>query len=559
MDEPTHHPLLPRAISLAQSGRVEDAHALLHRITSEDPTQELAWLWLVQTESDHQQRIQILEECLRHNPHSEYARKGLAGFRTGPLTGNRPPGKPPTYYRPKKGTGPMRRSGCRWKTLLALAALVAGISLVVAAVVFYPQWRGYVGLPENPLAVLPLPSGNSPTPAQTAALAETATFTATITHTPTATLTWTKTFTPSLTYTPSATLSPTLFLGTPEADEPALLYISMDYCNVMRLPISGGTPESLTEEIPGDCVQPWISPDGQKLAYIAYPLTNQIVTTNLDGSRRKVFTSLTASTGTGRMIWFISYSPDGKQIAFVASGFAKDPQGNLQIDDDYGFLYTAPVNTGYAKQQKALGIEFGLADLISWSPDGDWVFSYDRGNPLEEASYPFAFRAKDSRTVWLSQVAPYLCHYDWSPDSMFMASLYPKKPPTAALPEDAPEDQNYIIISGLDETKHYIPLVDRGYDPAFGARWFPDRSAFLLYHAPSHKLVAVSEEGEMLYPIAGLEKAPAQIAWSPDGEWIAILDKTSIQNLGTLIIVHPDGTDLRFMAQGLMNSPMVWQ
>jgi hypothetical protein len=559
MDEPTHHPLLPRAISLAQSGRVEDAHALLHNITSEDPTQELAWLWLVQTEPDHQQRIQILEECLRHNPHSEYARKGLAGFRTGPLTGNRPPGKPPTYYRPKKGTGPMRRSGCRWKTLLALAALIAGFSLVVAAVVFYPQWRVYVGLPENPLAMIPLPLGNSPTPAQSATPAETATFTATLSKTPTVTLTRTKTFTPSLTYTPTFTLTPTLFLGSPVADEPALLFLDSESCSVMRLPISGGVPESLTQEIPADCTQPRISPDGQKLAFIANPPGNQIVTTNLDGSRRRVFTKLPVSSGAGRTIWTIAYSPDGQQMAFVASGFTKDPQGVLQIDDNFGFLYTAPVATGYAKQQKALGIESGLADGILWSPDGEWVFSYDRGNPLEEASYPFAFRAKDSRTVWIAQEDPYLGHYDWSPDSLFLASLYPQKPSTAALGEDAPEDQNYIIISGLDETKHYIPLEDKGYDPAFGARWFPDRSAFMLYHTPTHKLVAVSEEGEMLYPIAGFETAPTHITWSPDGQWIAILESPSPQHPGTLIIVHPDGTDLRFMARDLADAPVVWK
>ncbi|MGB7540283.1 MAG: hypothetical protein WBM17_17205 [Anaerolineales bacterium] len=559
MEEPVHHPLLQRAIALAQSGKVEDAHALLHKITGEDPKQELAWLWLVQTEPDHQQRIQILEECLRHNPQSEYARKGLAGFRTGPLTGNRPPGKPPTYYRPKKGTGPMRRSGCRWKTLLALALLIAGISLVVAAVVFYPQWRGYFGLPENPLAMLALPAGNTPTPTRTAALTETATFTTAFTNTPTVTRSRTKTFTPSLTLTPTLTLVPTLFVGTPVADEPALLFLGSEGCSVMRLPISGGIPETLTKEIAVDCVRPRIAPNGQKLAFIANPPGNQILMTGLDGSRRKIFTSLTASTGAGRTIWTFVYSPDGKQMAFVASGFAKDPQGNPQINDDYGFLYTAPVATGYAKQQKALGVEPGLADRITWSPDGEWVFSYDRGNPLEEASYPFAFRASDSRTVWLAQEDPYLGHYDWSPDSLFLASLYPEKPSTAVLPKDSPEDQNYIIISGLDETKHYIPLADKGYDPAFGARWFPDRSAFLLYHTPSHKLVAVSEEGKMLHPVAGLETAPAQIAWSPDGLWIAILEKPSPQHPGTLIIVHPDGTDLRFMARGLANAPVVWK
>jgi hypothetical protein len=552
MEELTHHPLLQRAIALAQSGKVEDAHALLHKITGEDPTQELAWLWLVQTEPDHQQRIQILEECLRHNPQSEYARKGLAGFRTGPLTGNRPPGKPPTYYRPKSGTGPLQRSGCRWKTLLALAMLIAGISFIVAGVLFYPQWKGYLGLPDNPLAAV-LPAGKTSTPTWTITSIKTATRTLGLTNTPTVTPSRTSTFTPSQTFTPTATLTPTLFLGTPVADEPALLFLKDAACQAMRVPVSGGEAELLTPVVPADCGTVRISPDGMKLAYVANPPGNQIVMVNLDGSRRKVFTTLPANTGAGRLIWTLAYSADSKQLAFVASGFSKDSQGILQINKDYGFLYTAPAGTGYAKQQKALGIEISLAQRITWSPDGEWVFSFDRGNPLDDASSPFAFRASDGRTVWIAQEDPYLGYYDWSPEGLYLASLFPEKPATAALPQDAPRDQNYIIISGLDKSKHYIALEDKGYDPAFGARWFPDRSAFLLYHTPSQSLVAVSEAGKVLYSVAVLPKAPERISFSPDGKWIAI------QESGNLLIVHPDGTDLRILARGLADAPIVWK
>jgi hypothetical protein len=560
MAEPQENPHLLRAISLAQSGKVEDAHALLHKIISEDPTQELAWLWLVQTEPDHQKRIQILEECLRYNPQSEYARRGLAGFRTGPLSGKRPPGKPPTYFRPKKGTGPMKRAGCRWRTLLLLAAAVVGISLVIAGILFYPQWKGYLGLPDNPLAFLQSVVRNSPTPTRTSASADTATaLPVTLTKTPTVTLTRTITFTPSLTRTATQTPLPTLFQGEPAADEPALLLLDDETCSVLRLPISGGDPENLTLEAAEDCDRPRISPDGRRLAFIGSPPDSWIAMTNLDGSHRRVFTKLAASTGEGRAMWSFEFSPDGQQVAFVASGFAKDTLGNVLIDDSFGFLYTAPVATGYAKQQKALGVDATLLDLLTWSPDGDWVFSYDRGNPLEDASYPFAFRASDSRTVWVSQDDPYLGQYDWSPDSMFLASLSPKKPSSAALPEDAPQDQNYIVISGLDESKHYIPLADKGYDPKFGARWFPDRSAFLLYHPADKSLVAVSQEGEFLQTVVELSAAPAYIAWSRDGEWIAVVEKSLSGNNGTLMIVHPDGSDLRILARGVRLAPVVWQ
>jgi Tol biopolymer transport system component len=560
MAEHPIHPQLQRAISLAQSGRIADAHALLHKITSEDPTQELAWLWLVQTEPDHQQRIQILEECLRYNPQSEYARKGLAGFRTGPLSGVRPPGKPPTYFRPKQGTGPLRRSGCRWKTLLALAGLAAAITLIVAAILFYPWWRGYAGLPEDPVAMFLATSVKSPTLTRTIPPPPNiATRTATRTNTPTVTRTATLTFTASLTRTATPTPLPTLYQGVPVADEPALLFLDSDTCAVQRLPISGGTPEVLTTEIAPDCAQPRISPDGQRLVFLGSPPDAWIAMTNLNGSRRKVFTKLTANTGEGRTIWAFEFSPNGQMVGFVASGFAKDSQGALHVDDSFGFLYTAPIGSGYAKQQKALGVDATLADMITWSPDGEWVFSFDRGNPLENISYPFAFRASDSRTVWISQEDPYLGHYDWSPDSKYLASLFPKKPSSAALPENAPADQNYIIISGLDETKHYIPLQDKGYDPKFGARWFPDQKSFLLYQASAKRLVAVSEAGVLEQTVAELETAPAYAAWSPDGQWLVIVEKSSGGNNGTLMIAHPDGTDLRILARNIRLAPVVWR
>ena len=562
MAAPKENPLLHQAISLAQSGRVKDAHALLHKITGENPSEEMAWLWLVQTEPDHEQRIQILEECLRHNPQSEYARKGLAGLRTGPLTG-RPPSKPPSADRPKKGAEPRKRSSCRWKALLLLAALASGGGLIIAGILFYPQWKGFLpslGLPEDPLAFLQAPAGNSPTPTWTSTLAESAvSITASRTNTPSATRTQTRTLTPSLTKTPTVTQSPTLFQGIPEDDGPAILFLAAGRCEVMRIPISGGIPESLTRQIPAECGNPEISPDGKKLAFIPSPDGKTIQTVNTDGSWKRQAAKLPANTGSGRKIWTLEWSPDGQQIAFVASGFSKDPQGTIQVHDSYGFLYTADVSTGYSKQMKALGVGDALSKSITWSPDGEWIFSFDLGNPQDMLPFPYAFRALDSRTVWVSHESADLGRFDWSPDSLYLSSLLPMKPESNALPADAPVDQYYIIISGLDETKYYIPLAEKDFSVPFGARWFPDRSAFLLFSERSASLVAVSKEGAVLNSVAILEKAPAFLSWSRDGQWIAIVEPELSDGAGgTLMIVHPDGADLRVLARGVGVGPLVW-
>ncbi len=557
--------LLHQAISLAQSGRVEDAHALLHKITSEDPSQEMAWLWLVQTEPDPEQRIQILEECLRHNPQSTLAKKGLISLRArtvaDALHPAKPPAKSPPPDRPVKSAGPSKRRGCGCRTLLLLAALVSGATLLLAGILFYPQWKTYfpsLNLPDDPLALLQLPAGYTATPTSTATFPKpSATRTRTSTLTPT--FTQTNTFTPTYTFTPTVTLTPTLFQGTPGAEGPALLFLAAGRCEVMRIPISGGVPESLTKHIPPDCSVPEISPDGKKLIYVSIPDGNTIQIVNVDGTWKRMVTKLAASTGAGRTIGSLEWAPDEQQIAYAASAFTKDSLGKITVSGSAAFLYTVSVNSGFSKQLKALGVESPLAKRISWSPDGEWVFAFDMGNPLGTDSYPYAFRALDSRTIWISQDDPYLGHYDWSPDSLFLSSLLPRKPNTSALPADAPQDQNYIVLSGLDESRHYISLKDAGYDPEFGARWFPDRSAFLVFRKSTGSLAAVTMGGEIRNTVVALEKAPSFVSWSPGGEWIAIVVGGSVEGAGgTLMIVHPDGTNLRILARGVGDAPLIW-
>jgi len=70
-----------QAIGLATAGKQDEARALLLQIAWEQPHNENAWLWLAQTMPDDAQRIRALEECLRHNPHSEKAKAGLELFR----------------------------------------------------------------------------------------------------------------------------------------------------------------------------------------------------------------------------------------------------------------------------------------------------------------------------------------------------------------------------------------------------------------------------------------------------------------------------------------------
>jgi hypothetical protein len=72
---------LSQAISLIRSGQKDQARSLLYDLLKADPHNEMAWLWLTETLVTDEQRIQALEQCLKSNPESQLARRGLERLR----------------------------------------------------------------------------------------------------------------------------------------------------------------------------------------------------------------------------------------------------------------------------------------------------------------------------------------------------------------------------------------------------------------------------------------------------------------------------------------------
>ena len=68
---------VPQAATLIRAGQLAEARRILLLELKENPANESAWLWLVQTLPDDAKRIAALEQCLRFNPQSQKARNGL--------------------------------------------------------------------------------------------------------------------------------------------------------------------------------------------------------------------------------------------------------------------------------------------------------------------------------------------------------------------------------------------------------------------------------------------------------------------------------------------------
>jgi hypothetical protein len=69
--------VLQDAISALKAGKRAEAQRLLQEIIRANPTNEKAWLWYVDTLLSDAERIQALKWCLKFNPDSDSAQRGL--------------------------------------------------------------------------------------------------------------------------------------------------------------------------------------------------------------------------------------------------------------------------------------------------------------------------------------------------------------------------------------------------------------------------------------------------------------------------------------------------
>ena len=89
---------LALAITAIRRGESAQGRHILVSLLKANPKNELAWLWLVRAVPNDDQRITVLEQCLKVNPNSETARRALEQLHSRKSTGLTldPPSKPIT-------------------------------------------------------------------------------------------------------------------------------------------------------------------------------------------------------------------------------------------------------------------------------------------------------------------------------------------------------------------------------------------------------------------------------------------------------------------------------
>ena len=152
---------LNTAINLVRSGQRLAARSLLARLLREDPSDETAWMWLVETMDNDAHRAEALRQCLSANPGSEAAQTALKRIRipagslaqkggftsiTGPLMAplTEPPTSTPTLdSQPKPEDKKPKRPGFVIRLLkgcMVIFAILALLGLLGGGGYFFYQY-----------------------------------------------------------------------------------------------------------------------------------------------------------------------------------------------------------------------------------------------------------------------------------------------------------------------------------------------------------------------------------------------------------------------------------
>lgn len=213
--------------------------------------------------------------------------------------------------------------------------------------------------------------------------------------------------------------------------------------------LDGSGVTRLTTHPASDHGASW-SPDGSMIAFNSERSgSDQIWRRNVEaGTWRAYLVQLTQDTYHGRVNNFLSWSPDGRWIAFEADRDRDDPE-----------IYLANAIDG--TNQQRLTFTRALDEVPSWSPDGTRIlFSSDMHGEPQSGDYDiYIMNADGSEQVRLTRTPGAASYPTMSPDGQKIAYSYSE--------ED--RDSSRIMIMNTDGSGQEV-LVANGSIPRFAPR-----------------------------------------------------------------------------------------
>lgn len=306
---------------------------------------------------------------------------------------------------------------------------------------------------------------------------------------------------------------------------------------------------------------PKLSPEkagkiGVPLGKIAFLRDKDVWIMNWDGSNQQKL--VTAGNANGKLSW----SPDGKRIAFVRQG-----SFNLQGPNNLGgfhkvydlfiaYVDSAGHNTNWWRQ---------LTDNMGgrypeWQPDGKTiVFTNDMNAKYVNAilpNYQTCMIDVDDGTItpmlnnWADSTELFAIMPTVGPDSTYAFVLFNKLTPTGAM--IAP--MNVKTFDEVTIRKHF-KSISKGYAPA----WSPDHKWLAyIYNDMSNQAIYIttpdlSEKYLVYKPPVGQNLQTFPLSWAPDSQWL-----TFGLSDGSLWIIDITGNGLKQISPAGMNVAPAW-
>jgi Tol biopolymer transport system component len=559
---------LAKAIALVKAGQSEEARPMLVNIVQADTRNISAWLWLAQTLSDNAERIQALESCLKFNPGEgrvvqalEKLRARQRGFtsigerapqsRWGEAAeGNIPPSmqttrrespgssllptrkqkaiklKLPWARKRKKAKKAKRESqpvDAEIYIGIALLVLVAG---VVGAYFFLPGFQDLIGSLFNLNARQALDAA-----IQTQIAALTAQAPGTPSPAP-----GTATPTPDVIATQRALLTSSGLVVQyfDEAEGCRINFVTLDG----KWVVSGTVAEDLCHG--NDPLQRRWSPDRTQFTFVAQ---DEEASRNSGFPVEKIYIvdqfgrSVNLVKSTFAPVEEVTWSPDSNKLAYIAPISGGPAQNRLMA------LYI--IARDGTSEARLTGENINLTSTkpvigrVAWSPDGSRL-AFVAIQTDGSGSGLFVANADGTGQEQLSIYADPSSPVHWSPDGtrlLFLESIGGAGQATWAI-----TDMDGVVLA------HLSNCLDRD------AAWSPDGSVIACTDLEANlSLVGIGGLGLSMLDTGpfSLQNPPSGLTWSPDGSWLAFLDRN------TLYAIHRDSLNKFTLSNGLVGS-FVW-
>jgi Tol biopolymer transport system component len=500
--------LLRTAIQAAQGGNKPIARRILQQIVSQDPQNEMAWIWMASVTEALEERQNCLQKVLEINPNNERAKQALEKLKqmpstpgpqrevtaVQPLRHTPPMGQPAVSSPPRLEreallrTAPHRRQ--RFTPPLVLAGLLAVGMIVVGG-----------GMLVNFLLKGENKNNQTPTPQI-----------------------------PGVEVVPSTQEQEVSFVTPTPLGGTLVTFIPMENMPATWTPTATWTP------LPSSTPTPTPLPLTEYTLLVSGMRDDQtewaLYTMLADGTReRRLALTLEDSNLTLVEAYDAAFSPDGRQVVFTAVVSQSIEQEGQTVTEQFEDLFIAPSGGGPA--HRLTRVEASHVEGAAWSPDGNRI-AYTSNQDGDYDIYVinldgYAVMPLTSNTVEDRDPT-------WSPDGEWIAFASDLSGP------------GFLEVWRMQSDGSGAEQLTDDSNSSYAPAWSPDGRyiAFVSDRRVDTDLYVMNADGtgETLLTINDDSYEERDPAWSPDSKWIAFSSNRA-SDFFEIYIIYPDGSGLQ--------------